>query len=43
MSLQNLAVAYSEKKDAEGVKSTLAKLEKVNPNNKIIQRLKESN
>lgn len=41
--LQNLAVAYSEKKDAEGVKDTLAKLEKVNPNNKIIQKLKESN
>lgn len=41
--LQNLAVAYSEKKDAIGVKDTLAKLEKVNPNNKIIQKLKESN
>jgi tetratricopeptide (TPR) repeat protein len=39
--LQNLAVAYSEKKDVEGLKETLAKLEKVNPNNKIIQRLKE--
>jgi tetratricopeptide (TPR) repeat protein len=41
--LQNLAVAYSEKKDAEGVKETIATLEKVNPNNQIIQRLKEAN
>lgn len=40
--LQNLAVAYSEKKDAEGLKDTIAKLEKVNPNNQIIQKLKES-
>ena len=39
--LQNLAVAYSEKKDVEGLKETIGKLEKVNPNNKIIQRLKE--
>lgn len=39
--LQNLAVAYREKKDTEGLKETLEKLEKVNPNNKIIQRLKE--
>jgi tetratricopeptide (TPR) repeat protein len=39
--LQNLAVAYSEKKDAENLRSTLAKLEKVNPTNQIIQRLKE--
>ncbi|MEK7724531.1 MAG: hypothetical protein AAB336_09305 [Acidobacteriota bacterium] len=43
MTLQNLAVAYSEKKDAEGVKTTLAKLEKVNPQNKVIQKLKSSN
>lgn len=43
MTLQNLAVAYSEKKDEEGLKDTLAKLEKVNPKNQIIQKLKESN
>jgi tetratricopeptide (TPR) repeat protein len=43
LTLQNLAVAYSEKKDAEGLKDTLAKLEKVNPKNQIIQKLKESN
>jgi tetratricopeptide (TPR) repeat protein len=39
--LQNLAVAYSERKDAENLRLTLAKLEKVNPSNQIIQRLKE--
>lgn len=39
--LQNLAVAYLEKKDNAGLQETIAKLEKVNPNNKIIQSLKE--
>lgn len=39
--LQNLAVAYSEKKDSVGLKDTISKLEKVNPNNQIIQKLKE--
>lgn len=43
MTLQNLAVAYSEKKDAEGLKETLAKIEKVNPKNQIIQKLRETN
>ena len=43
LTLQNLAVAYSEKQDAEGVKETLAKLEKVNPNNQVIQKLKQAN
>lgn len=42
MTLQNLAVAYSEKKDAGALKDTLAKLEKVNPQNKVIQKLKET-
>lgn len=41
LTLQNLAVAFSEKKDAEGLKQTLAKLEKVNPSNQIIQKLKQ--
>ncbi len=39
--LQNLAVAYAELKDSKGLQETLAKLEKVNPNNQIIQKLKE--
>lgn len=43
LTLQNLAVAYSEKQDAAGVKETLAKLEKVNPNNQVIQKLKQAN
>ncbi len=37
--LQNLAVAYKEKKDDQLLKETLDKLAKVNPNNKIIQGL----
>ena len=41
LTLQNLAVAYREKNDAQGLKDTIAQLAKVNPNNQIIQKLKE--
>ncbi len=41
LTLQNLAVAYAEIKDQKGLQETLAKLEKVNPQNQIIQKLKE--
>jgi tetratricopeptide (TPR) repeat protein len=41
--LQFLAQAYFEKKDDANLKETIAKLEKVNPNNEIIKSLKESN
>lgn len=43
LTLQNLAVAYREKKDTQGLMDTIAKLEKVNPKNPIIQKLKEDN
>ncbi len=39
--LQNLAVAFSEKKDAENLKKVIETLEKINPTNQIVQRLKE--
>jgi tetratricopeptide (TPR) repeat protein len=38
--LQFLAQAYFEKKDDANLKETIAKLEKVNPNNEIIKSLK---
>jgi tetratricopeptide (TPR) repeat protein len=41
LALQNLAVAYREKNDAAGLTETLAALEKVNPSNPVIQRLKQ--
>ena len=41
LTLQNLAVAYAENKDQKGLEETLAKLEKVNPQNQIIKKLKE--
>ncbi|MCS6875024.1 MAG: tetratricopeptide repeat protein [Pyrinomonadaceae bacterium] len=39
--LQNLCVAYLEKGDKQSLKETLAKLEKVNPKNPAIERLKQ--
>lgn len=41
--LQNLAVAYREKNDAENLKKVIETLEKINPTNQIVQRLKEEN
>ncbi len=39
--LQNLCVVYLEKGDKENVKETLAKLEKVNPANPAIEKIKQ--
>ena len=39
--LQNLTVAYTKKGDAEKAKSTLAKLQQVDPSNAAISRLKD--
>lgn len=38
ITLQNLAVAYSEKNDRENFLSTLEKLKKVNPNNPVVTK-----
>lgn len=39
--LQNLTVAYWDKKDALMMRSTLEKLEKVNPQNPVVPKLKQ--
>lgn len=38
ITLQNLAIAYSEKNDRENFRSTVEKLEKVNPNNPVVTK-----
>lgn len=42
ITLQNLALAYSEAKDAENLKSTIEKLKTVNPNNPAVKKLATS-
>jgi len=39
--LQNLTVAFWDKKDADAMQSTLEKLEKANPNNPVVPKLKQ--
>ncbi len=39
--LQNLTVAYTRKSDAAGAEATLAKLEKADPNNSALAKLRE--
>ena len=41
ITLQNLAVAYSEKNDRENYLATFEKLKKVNPNNKLVLKTEE--
>lgn len=41
ITLQNLAVAYSEKNDRENYLTTFEKLKKVNPNNKLVLKTEE--
>ncbi len=42
ITLQNLALAYSEKNDRENLKATVEKLKKVNPQNPAVTRLEGS-
>lgn len=42
LTLQNLVVAYTEKKDAAKATETLARLEEVSPGNEVIPRLREA-
>ncbi|MFV0388339.1 MAG: tetratricopeptide repeat protein [Pyrinomonadaceae bacterium] len=39
LTLQNLAVAYSDKKDKAGYDETIAKLREANPNNPVLDKL----
>ena len=38
MTLQNLTIAYREKKDTQNAAATLERLRKINPNNPVVQR-----
>ena len=42
ITLQNLALAYSEKGDTENFQATLEKLTKINPNNPVVTRSKSN-